>query len=48
MNELEQLERLLVEAALNLAAASMAYSFSIPIPNTTPPLFVKLCEDREL
>lgn len=40
----EELEQALITAALNLSGATMAHAFSIPVPNTTPQLFVSLHE----
>ena len=44
VSNLEKLEQSLVRAALELAGASMSHGFSIPVPNTTPRLFVSLSE----
>src|SRR6185369_8867239 len=40
----EVLEQKFIAAALNLAELTMAHGFTIPVPNTTPPLFVSLHE----
>lgn len=40
----EPLEQALVAAALELSGATMAHAFSIPVPNTNPPLYVSLHE----
>lgn len=39
-----ELELAFIQAALNLAQESAAHAFSIPVPNTTPQLFVSLHE----
>ena len=41
----EKLEAAFIEAALNLAEQSQAHAFSLPVPNTTPRLFVALFEE---
>jgi hypothetical protein len=40
----EALEQAVVAAALDLSVATMAHAFSIPVPDTTPPLYVSLHE----
>lgn len=40
----EALEQAVIAAALELSGATMSHAFSIPIPNTTPQLYVSLHE----
>jgi hypothetical protein len=42
------LEEALRVAALNLAEHTGAYSFTIPLPNTTPPLAVSLAPKKDV
>ena len=44
----EQLEKLVIAAVLNLFEETRAAAFSLPIPNTTPPLFIVVSESREI
>jgi hypothetical protein len=48
MDEIERLEQALLKAAFELTAATGSLAFSIPVPNTTPKLYVCLGESEEI
>lgn len=48
MTERETLERRLIDAALDLAEATNTMALCIPVPGTTPPLFVALGEREHI
>jgi hypothetical protein len=43
-----KMEQAVAQAAMNLASATLSHAFSIPIPNTTPQLYVSLHEGQPL
>jgi len=44
MSGQSNLEKRLTDAALELSGETLAHAFSIPVPNTSPQLFVSLHE----
>lgn len=43
----ETAEKAVIDAALNLSAVTLAHGFCLPVPNTTPTLYVALGEADE-
>lgn len=44
----EDLQSALINAALDLAGATGSQAFVVPVPNTTPPLYVCMGESSEI